>query len=107
MYQYALEVLFFQRTNQVQTVTVEISESVLIKMRLKNCISSVMFCGIVSEGPTDCGRSAGTYVTVADPQVRWFVLGNPDERPDYDCGVVSSKWITILCATVALVKAML
>jgi len=48
-----------------------------------NTKNFTQLCGVVSEGPKKCGIYPGTYVQAADPEVRWFILGNYSEKPDY------------------------
>ena len=46
------------------------------------CFSAyAQLCGLVSEGPAECGIAPGRYVQIADPEVRWFVLGDETLKP--------------------------
>jgi len=40
-------------------------------------------CGLVSDGPEECGSAPGRYIQVADPEVRWFVLGDESLSAKY------------------------
>merc|ERR1711879_918357 len=43
--------------------------------------SYAQLCGLVSDGPLECGIAPGRYVQIADPEVRWFVLGDESLKP--------------------------